>query len=140
MNTISNYTLIFISIIIIISMSVYKSIIIEPLLNESSDKKDEYESSEKKDEYESSEKKHKYEPDKLDILYHDSVDDLISQKTVKGVVRVYDPISKELVELVGNVPETKTYYQDQKKFKYGIRKFIPDYEDSVYLSKTHGPK
>ena len=131
MNTISNYTLIFISIIIIISMSVYKSIIIEPLLNESSDKKDEYESSEKK---------HKYEPDKLDIPYHDSVDDLISQKTVKGVVRVYDPISKELVELVGNVPETKTYYQDQKKFKYGIRKFIPDYEDSVYLSKTHGPK
>jgi len=114
MNTISNYTLIFISIIIIISMSVYKSIIIEPLLN--------------------------YEPDKPDIIYHDSVDDLISQKTVKGVVRVYDPISKELVELVGNVPETKTYYQDQKKFKYGIRKFIPDYEDSVYLSKTHGPK
>jgi len=139
MNTISNYTLIFISIIIIISMSVYKSIIIEPLLNESSDKKDEYESSEKKDEYESSENI-EYEPDKLDILYHDSVDDLISQKTVKGVVRVYDPISKELVELVGNVPETKTYYQDQKKFKYGIRKFIPDYEDSVYLSKTHGPK
>ena len=130
MNTISNYTLIFISIIIIISMSVYKSIIIEPLLNESSDKKDEYESSENIE----------YEPDKLDILYHDSVDDLISQKTVKGVVRVYDPISKELVELVGNVPETKTYYQDQKKFKYGIRKFIPDYEDSVYLSKTHGPK
>ena len=130
MNTISNYTLIFISIIIIISMSVYKSIIIEPLLNESSDKKDEYESSENIE----------YEPDKLDIPYHDSVDDLISQKTVKGVVRVYDPISKELVELVGNVPETKTYYQDQKKFKYGIRKFIPDYEDSVYLSKTHGPK
>ena len=131
MNTISNYTLIFISIIIIISMSVYKSIIIEPLLNDSSDKKDEYESSENK---------YEYEPDILDIPYHDSVDDLISQKTVKGVVRVYDPISKELVELVGNVPETKTYYQDQKKFKYGIRKFIPDYEDSVYLSKTHGPK
>lgn len=117
MNTISNYTLIFISIIIIISMSVYKSIIIEPLLNKSSNKK------------------YEYEPDILD-----SVDDLISQKTVKDVVRVYDPITKELVELVGNVPETKTYYQDQKKFKYGIRKFIPDYEDSVYLSKTHGPK
>lgn len=122
MNTISNYTLIFISIIIIISMSVYNSIIIEPLLNDSSDEK------------------YEYEPDILDIPYHDSVDDLISQKTVKGVVRVYDPISKELVELVGNVPETKTYYQDQKKFKYGIRKFIPDYEDSIYLSKTHGPK
>jgi hypothetical protein len=121
MNTISNYTLIFISIIIIISMSVYKSIIIEPLLNYKRDKLN-------------------YEPDDPDITYHDSVDDLISQKTVKGVVRVYDPITKELVELIGNVPETKTYYQDQNKFKYSNRKFVPDYEDSVYLSKTHGPK
>lgn len=78
-----------------------------------------------------------YEPDDLDIGYHISIDDLIAQDQIKGVSRVVDS-SGNLVDLSGNFSKTPVYYQPEYKNKYSLVNYIPDYEDSMYLSKTHG--
>ena len=78
-----------------------------------------------------------YEPDNTDIEYHISIDDLIEQDQINGVTRVVDP-SGNLIDLSGNVPKTPIYYQPEDKFKYNLTNYVPDYEDSMYLSKTHG--
>ena len=79
-----------------------------------------------------------YEPDDLDIEYHISIDDLLEQEQVRGVSRVVDN-DGNLVELTGDFPKTPIYYQPKDKFKYDLTNFVPDYQDSIYLSKTHGP-
>jgi len=78
-----------------------------------------------------------YEPDDLDIEYHISIDDLIEQDQIRGVARVVDS-SGNLIDLSGNFSKTPVYYQPGYKDKSSLANYIPDYEDSMYLSKTHG--
>lgn len=78
-----------------------------------------------------------YEPNDLDIEYHISIDDLVEQNQINGVVRVVDK-DGNLIDLSGNFPKTPIYYQPEDKFKYSLTNYVPDYEDSMYLSRTHG--
>ena len=78
-----------------------------------------------------------YEPDDLDIEYHISIDDLIEQDQIRGVTRVVDS-DGNLIDLNGNFEKTPIYYQPEDKHKYSLVNYIPDYEDTMYLSKTHG--
>ena len=79
----------------------------------------------------------KYNANDYDVTYHDSVDDLISQNSIIGVTRVVDP-SGNLVELKGPIEKTPPYFNSPSIYKYGINTYVPNYEESVYLSKTHG--
>jgi len=79
----------------------------------------------------------KYNANDYEVTYHDSVDDLISQNSIIGVTRVVDP-SGNLVELKGPIEKTPPYFNSPSIYKYGINTYVPNYEESVYLSKTHG--
>jgi hypothetical protein len=80
-----------------------------------------------------------------DVQYHDSVDTINGQKDAYGlspnVSFVYDKsgnkvafdIDKDNPILQGNI----TYYQPGT-YKYGASTYVPNYEDSVYLSRSTG--
>lgn len=80
---------------------------------------------------------YKYNANDYDVTYHDSVEDLIAQNTVTGVTRVVDE-NGELVELKGPIEKTPPYFNSPSMYKYGLAAYVPNYEESVYLSKTHG--
>jgi len=80
---------------------------------------------------------YKYNANDYDVTYHDSVEDLIAQNTVTGVTRVVDENGK-LVELKGPIEKTPPYFNSPSMYKYGLTAYVPNYTDSVYLSKTHG--
>lgn len=80
---------------------------------------------------------YKYNANDYDVTYHDSVEDLIAQNTVTGVTRVVDENGK-LVELKRPIEKTPPYFNSPSMYKYGLAAYVPNYTDSVYLSKTHG--
>lgn len=80
---------------------------------------------------------YKYNANNYDVTYHDSVEDLIAQNTVTGVTRVVNE-NGELVELTGPIEKTPPYFNSPSMYKYGLTAYVPNYTDSVYLSKTHG--
>tara|TARA_B110000285_G_scaffold234962_1_gene313925 strand:- start:303 stop:755 length:453 start_codon:yes stop_codon:yes gene_type:complete len=78
-----------------------------------------------------------YEPNNTDIEYHLSIDDLLAQDVINGVTRVVDK-DGNLVRLETDFQQSPILYQPLDKYKYNLANYIPDYEDTIYLSKTHG--
>jgi len=80
----------------------------------------------------------KYDSNNFNIQYHDSVNTIKAQDDVRdGAAYVLDK-SGNMVSLqsIGN-GVTPTYYQPGS-YKYGASTYVPNYEDSIYLSKTTG--
>jgi len=81
-----------------------------------------------------------YSTDKLDVTYHDSIDNIIA--TVNGpTLQTYDKtvinqdgesVNITLSETLGNV-----LYSEPGTYKYGLPSYVPSYEDSIFLSKTY---
>ena len=83
----------------------------------------------------------KYDSNKFDIQYHNTIDDISKQNGVYdlsfGTMIVFDKYGNEIA--IPYVPgqATPTYYQ-AGSFTYGASSYVPNYEDSVYLSRTTG--
>jgi hypothetical protein len=82
----------------------------------------------------------KYDPTNYDVTYHDSIEDLKKQGSLgtgDGSAIVYDSKGNP-ISLPGiNKPTTPTYYQPGS-FIFGSTNYVPNYEDSVFLSRTTG--
>jgi hypothetical protein len=76
----------------------------------------------------------------LDIQYHDSPekiakDEGISLETVS--IRVYDPIKNKVVTITRPAIQNSVTYYEHGKYKYGASTYVPNYSESVLLSKTN---
>lgn len=82
----------------------------------------------------------KYDSNNYNVTYHDSIGDLTSQGSLginDGSAIVYDSKGNP-ISLPGiNKPITPTYYQPGS-FIFGSTNYVPNYEDSVFLSRTTG--
>lgn len=86
------------------------------------------------------------------VKYHDTIDEIQKKNDLKdgklgGTVKVLNP-SGQMIELdssgvefdnkwLKNTSALPIYYQPGT-FKFGAHNFVPNYEDSVYLSRTTG--
>ena len=81
----------------------------------------------------------KYKYDNYDVKYHDSVDDIQKQKGLYdasfGSIIVFDPCGNKIFLPYTPAQGSFTYYMPGA-YIYGASTYVPNYEDSVYLSKT----
>jgi hypothetical protein len=75
-----------------------------------------------------------------DIQYHDDINTISKQPQVYGIPSgttfQTDICGNKFATLVGNNIRTNfTYYAPGTQDKFGTAKYVPSYEDSVYLSK-----
>jgi len=77
----------------------------------------------------------RYKADNLDIKYHEDPIELDDYGTLSKRVYVLDKLGK-LKELPASGSGTSTTYNNPGKFKYDKKTLVPNYEDSVYLSRT----
>lgn len=82
-------------------------------------------------------KKNEYDANKYDVTYHDSIDDLIAQKSITGVIQVADE-NGFLTQLVGPIEQNRPYFNKPSTYTYAMQTYVPNYEESVYLSKSNG--
>jgi hypothetical protein len=79
----------------------------------------------------------KYDSNNYDVTYHDSITDLTKQGSITDGSIVYDSKGNP-ISLPGiNKSVTPTYYQPGS-FIFGSTNYVPNYEDSVFLSRTTG--
>ena len=82
----------------------------------------------------------KYNYNNYDVTYHDSIEDLMKQGSLgfgDGSAIVYDN-NGNAISLPGiKKPDTPTFYQPGS-FIFGSTNYVPNYEDSVFLSRTTG--
>jgi hypothetical protein len=82
----------------------------------------------------------KYNYNNYDVTYHDTIEDLIKQGSLgfgDGSAIVYDN-NGNAISLPGiKKPDTPTFYQPGS-FIFGSTNYVPNYEDSVFLSRTTG--
>jgi len=82
-------------------------------------------------------KKNEYNANKYDVTYHDSIDDLIAQKSITGVTHAVDE-NGVLTEFVGPIEQNRPYFNKPCTYTYAMQTYVPNYEESVYLSKSNG--
>jgi len=83
----------------------------------------------------------KYVPDNYNIQYHDSEQDIIKQNDLD--LELVKPIyvkdaSGNVVELPWTSVKGNTTYNEPGTFRYESSNYVPNYEDSVYLSRLTG--
>jgi hypothetical protein len=76
----------------------------------------------------------------LNIQYHDSPekiakDEGINLETVS--IRVFDPNKNQIVTIKRPAIQNSATYYEYGKYKYGAAKYVPNYTESVLLSKTN---
>jgi hypothetical protein len=85
--------------------------------------------------------KTKYDTNNYNVQYHDSIDDLNSQKGIYdlsfGSMVVLDKSGNKVAIPYVKGQALPTYYQPGS-FIFGSSNYVPNYEDSVYLSRTTG--
>ena len=83
----------------------------------------------------------KYRTDNYNVQYHDSEQDIIKQNDLDvGLVKpiyVKDQ-SGNVVELPWTSVKGNTTYNEPGTFRYDSSNYVPNYEDSVYLSRLTG--
>jgi hypothetical protein len=83
----------------------------------------------------------RYDKDNYNVVYHDTEKDIIQQsnKLLNTVdyIRVKDQ-SGNLVELPWSTVKGNVTYYEPGTFRYGPSNYVPNYEESVYLSKLTG--
>ena len=76
-----------------------------------------------------------------DVEYHDSVDKIKAETDmygqIEGTVYVYDKSGNKIAMKPGKMQGNITYYQPNT-YQFGASSYVPNYEDSVYLSRTTG--
>jgi hypothetical protein len=83
----------------------------------------------------------KYNSDNFNVTYHESIEKILSQNDVLGI----DSGNAYVIDKSGNKVKlppvgmgvSPTYYVPGS-YKFGASTYVPNYEDSVYLSKTTG--
>ena len=77
-----------------------------------------------------------YNPDNLDITYHtDPLQGISTDKSTAGVGKMWVDISGSLVSVpYSDVSNTTLFYQPGT-YKYNSASYVPNYEESVFLSK-----
>ena len=82
-----------------------------------------------------------YKPDNYNVQYHDSEQDIIKQNDLD--LELVKPIyvkdaSGNVVELPWTSVKGNTTYNEPGTFRYESSNYVPNYEDSVYLSRLTG--
>ncbi len=80
----------------------------------------------------------KYNPDNLNVTYHDDPQTTGSNDIygrTMGTAKVFD-VSGNLIDIVSNAVQGNIVYYQPGSYKYGATSYVPYYEDSVYLSRT----
>jgi hypothetical protein len=82
-----------------------------------------------------------YKADNYDVQYHDSEQDIITQDDLD--LELVKPIyvkdaSGNVVELPWTSVKGNTTYNEPGTFRYESSNYVPNYEDSVYLSRLTG--
>ena len=83
----------------------------------------------------------KYKQDNYDVQYHDTEEDIIKQNDLDvGLVKpIYvKDASGNTVELPWTNVKGNITYNEPGTFRYDSSNFVPNYEDSVYLSRLTG--
>ena len=81
-----------------------------------------------------------YQAEALDVQYHDTIDDIKTQRgldTYINSINVYDK-SGNLVKLDIPAKMVNNTYYDPGSMRYDTSNFVPSYEDTVYFSKLTG--
>jgi hypothetical protein len=78
----------------------------------------------------------RYSSDNYNVEYHDAVSDIATQDADSGIAWVADAYGNKI-----GIPKLKgqeyiTYY-DPGTYTYGASIYVPNYEDSIYLSKQY---
>ena len=76
----------------------------------------------------------------LDIEYHDSAEKIAKDTGYGlevGVVWLYDPIEKKKVAVSRPVIQNSATYYEPGTYTYGGSSYVPDYSESVLLSKAN---
>jgi len=83
----------------------------------------------------------KYNSDNYDMEYHDSVEDIIKQNDLDNIesktFNVIDPSGNRVKIPWSNVKGNITY-NEPGTLRFGPSNYVPNYEDSVYLSRLTG--
>jgi hypothetical protein len=82
-----------------------------------------------------------YSPSNISTMYHDTVDNILAQNDAyglsSGTAYVFDKDGNKIALESNNIQGDVTYYTPGA-YKYGASSYVPNYEDSVYLSRTTG--
>ena len=76
----------------------------------------------------------------LDIEYHDSAEKIAKDTGYGlevGVVWLYDPIQKKKIAVSRPAIQNSATYYEHGAYKYGASTYVPDYSESVLLSKSN---
>jgi len=76
----------------------------------------------------------------LDIEYHDSAEKIAKDTGYGldvGVVWLYDPIQKKKIAVARPAIQNSATYYEHGAYKYGASTYVPDYSESVLLSKAN---
>lgn len=76
----------------------------------------------------------------LDIEYHDSAEKIAKDTGYGlevGVVWLYDPIQKKKIAVARPAIQNSATYYEPGTYTYGASKYVPDYSESVLLSKAN---
>lgn len=76
----------------------------------------------------------------LDIEYHDSAEKIAKDTGYGldvGVVWLYDPIQKKKVAVARPAIQNSATYYEHGAYKYGASTYVPNYSESVLLSKAN---
>jgi hypothetical protein len=83
---------------------------------------------------------YKYNKDNLDITYHPDATTLLNNSTnysmLSDTIISHDASGNQI--LVPKDIEGPTIYYEPGSFKFGASTYVPNYADSIYLSKTTG--
>ena len=82
--------------------------------------------------------KTKYNSDNLNVEYHDDISKIGSNtiyNTKMGTAKAYD-VNGNLVDVVSNAVQGNIVYYQPGSYKYGATSYVPYYEDSVFLSRA----
>ena len=76
----------------------------------------------------------------LNVEYHDSAEKIAKDTGYGldvGVVWLYDPIQKKKVAVARPAIQNSATYYEHGAYKYGASTYVPDYSESVLLSKAN---
>jgi hypothetical protein len=83
-----------------------------------------------------------YDTNNYNVQYHDDINTIKSEEDAKyglssNSVKVKDQSGNTIIMTVPEIQGSITYYQPGS-YRFGAASYVPNYEDSVYLSKTTG--
>lgn len=78
-----------------------------------------------------------YDNTNTNIEYHDSPEKILLTEKLNDPITIKYSDGTSRTFRFGDVAGSATYYKTGA-FKYGSKTYVPTYEDSVYLSKSHG--